>query len=83
MQKQLLRILGGTSVSDSGNPEADNSPDLLQAFQEKHGPGQEVRMSNEQKHSTMKVRASAEGLDGLAQSYRLPEDASREVPPQQ
>jgi len=47
MQKQLARILGGTSVSDSGNPENDNSPNLLQAFQEEHGPGQEVRMSNE------------------------------------
>ena len=70
-----MRILGGTSVSDSA-PDADNSPNLLEPFQEKHGPGQEVRLSTDQlKHSSMKVRASQERLEELpTRSYQLPED---------
>ena len=57
-----MRILGGTTVSDSGRPESDNSPNLLAPFQEQHGPGHDVRVSQESKHATMKVSSSMEQL---------------------
>ena len=74
-----MRILGGTTVSDSGRPESDTSPNLLAPFQEQHGPGYAVRASQESKHATMKISSSLEQLEKVAQPYQMPEDASREL----
>ena len=79
MQKQLARILGGTSVSESQNQETD-SPNVLAALQEQYGPSAQANQGLSH-HSSVKIRASQELL--TKPTYEIPEDSKESTHPQE